>query len=180
MGDASLPVSVLGSRFATAPMANSVQQEIEEFRNSLLKMGGNSLLVRRILMIPERIMVRAAMAVKQAGLLRWIPHILGDPDSLYNVTHRFILVSQFQIALANRGFEAFGVTADHIYKDTALEVLYDNYLHSYLKRYVRQDLIAPGGAEAAREKEVCADRCRDVRTFLMPGCSLLTLALADA
>jgi hypothetical protein len=89
-------------------------------------------------------LLRIFSAVHLAGLTKFLPDVLGAPDSMYNQVHQMVAVQTFMATAAGFGYAHMNIDLSKAQNIDLIDQFYENFVFSYLADLLRAEMKKPG------------------------------------
>ena len=103
--------------------------------------------------------------VATAGLCRWAPDFLGDPQSVYNFIHEQIMVNTFRRICIAQGYHHMNPDMSLVNAGAFLTSVYQSFVFAYLSPIVKKEIGRAGQAYLDQKRIQANDRRHAVSTF---------------
>ncbi|KAJ7073119.1 hypothetical protein C8F01DRAFT_1362311 [Mycena amicta] len=119
--------------------------KVNELRGAdRLRLGKPGTIAAAISRVNDQHLNAIFSAILEAGLARFLPDLLGSPDSLYNSVHEDLAIESFQRVASRR---AYPVDTTHVRDVALLRRLYRHFFFYHMYEKVKSDLREPGAVE---------------------------------
>lgn len=151
-----------------------IKPHIQHLRKSLQL--DNSYISANINQISEDHLFTMFGAVTAAGLFRWAPDVLGDPDSIYNIVHENIAMVTFRQISAAYGYTFMENNLEMAQRVVVLKVLYRNFVFSYFQNLAKKEARKSGSVMEYNKLKAIYKRRQSVGIFACLVDNVLTVA----
>lgn len=118
-----------------------------------------STISRNVRTLAETYKLFTFQCVAAAGLKRFAPDVLGDPESMYNLIHERVAIHTFSVIAAAGGYSFMQCNIALVRNDPAIVTLmYRNFVFSHLRELIRRETGRPGRVEEDYQRTASTKR----------------------